>query len=79
MKNILTCLLIFSLKFSFSQDPIFTQFFMIPETVNSGFTGAYESTKAGVIHRVQWPGLDFSVNTQTIGLRKLIVGLVYQS
>ena len=64
MKNILTCLLIFSLKFSFSQDPIFTQFFMIPETVNSSFTGAYESTKAGVIHRVQWPGLDFSVNTQ---------------
>ena len=64
MKKILTCLLIFSLKFSFAQDPVFTQFFMIPETMNSGFTGAYESTKAGIIHRVQWPGLDFSVNTQ---------------
>ena len=64
MKKIITCLLIFSFKLGFAQDPIFTQFFQIPETINSGFTGAYESTKAGVIHRVQWPGLDFSVNTQ---------------
>jgi type IX secretion system PorP/SprF family membrane protein len=64
MKRTITFIFLFSLKFCFSQDPVFTQFFMIPETVNSGFTGAYDSTKAGIIHRVQWPGLDFSVNTQ---------------
>ena len=38
MKKILTCLLIFSFKLGFAQDPIFSQFFMIPETINSGFT-----------------------------------------
>jgi type IX secretion system PorP/SprF family membrane protein len=48
----------------FAQDPIFTQFFMVPETLNAGFTGAKGSTNAGIIHRTQWPGLDFSINTQ---------------
>ena len=47
-----------------AQDPIFSQFFMIPETVNTSFTGSSEGTKAGIIHKVQWPGLDFSINTQ---------------
>jgi type IX secretion system PorP/SprF family membrane protein len=47
-----------------AQDPIFTQAFMIPETMNTGFTGSTESTTAGMVHRVQWPGLDFSINTQ---------------
>ena len=41
MKRVITFIFIFSLKFCFSQDPIFTQYFMMPETVNSGFTGAY--------------------------------------
>jgi len=48
----------------FSQDPIHTQFFMIPETLSSSFTGAKQSTRAGIIHRTQWPGLNFSINTQ---------------
>ena len=47
-----------------AQDPIHTQFFMIPETLSSSFTGAKQSTRAGIIHRTQWPGLDFSINTQ---------------
>jgi type IX secretion system PorP/SprF family membrane protein len=49
---------------TYSQDPIFTQFFMVPETLNTGFTGAKGSTNAGIIHRTQWPGIDFSINTQ---------------
>ena len=59
-------LILIFLKFSFgySQDPVFAQFFNIPETVNTGFTGAYGNTKAGIIHRVQWPALNFSINTQ---------------
>ena len=48
----------------FSQDPIHTQFFMMPETLSSSFTGAKQSTRAGIIHRTQWPGLNFSINTQ---------------
>ena len=47
-----------------AQDPIFTQSFLMPETINTGFTGALESTKAGIIHRTQWAGLNFSINTQ---------------
>lgn len=51
-------------NFAFAQDPIFTQFFMVPETLNTSFTGSKESTSAGIIHRTQWPGVDFSINTQ---------------
>ena len=31
-----------------SQDPIYTQFFMVPETLSSSFTGAKQSTRAAV-------------------------------
>lgn len=62
-KFIIIFILITSLK-GFSQDPIHTQFFMIPESLSSSFTGAKGSTRAGIIHRVQWPGLNFSINTQ---------------
>jgi len=64
MKKLLIILCVLSFNLSYSQDPIFSQFFNIPETVNTGFTGAYNNTKAGVIHRVQWPALNFSINTQ---------------
>jgi type IX secretion system PorP/SprF family membrane protein len=47
-----------------AQDPIFTQAFTMPETINTGFTGAVEGTKAGIIHRTEWPAIDFSINTQ---------------
>ena len=62
-KNVLIFIFAAFLK-SYAQDPIHTQFFMIPETVNTSFTGSSEGTKAGIIHKVQWPGLDFSINTQ---------------
>jgi type IX secretion system PorP/SprF family membrane protein len=64
MRNFLL-LIIFLMCFKgFSQDPIHTQFFMMPETLSSSFTGAKQSTRAGIIHRTQWPGLNFSINTQ---------------
>jgi len=56
--------LFFSLSSIYAQDPIFTQYFMIPESFNSSFAGAKEGPKAGIIHRTQWPGLNFSINTQ---------------
>ena len=64
MKRIILLLIILNVNFGFSQDPIFTQFFNVPEHLNSGFAGAYNNTKAGIIHRVQWPALNFSINTQ---------------
>ena len=64
MKRIILILIFLKFSFGYSQDPIFAQFFNIPETVNTGFTGAYGNTKAGIIHRVQWPALNFSINTQ---------------
>ena len=64
MKRILLLLIFLKLSLGYSQDPIFTQFYNIPEVLNTGFTGAYQNTKAGVIHRVQWPALNFSINTQ---------------
>ena len=65
MKKILISIcLFFSLSSIYAQDPIFTQYFMIPESFNSSFAGAKEGPKAGIIHRTQWPRLNFSINTQ---------------
>lgn len=52
----------FSLKVK-AQDPIFTQYFMVPETLNPGFSGFLETTKAGILHRTQWPDLNFRVDS----------------
>ncbi len=46
-----------------AQDPIFTQYFFFPETLNAGFTGFQETTKIGLLHRTQWPSLDFRVDS----------------
>lgn len=46
-----------------AQDPIFTQYFMVPETLNPGFSGFMETTNVGILHRTQWPDLNFRVDT----------------
>lgn len=46
-----------------AQDPIFTQYFLVPETLNPGFTGFMETTYTGVIHREQWPDLNLKIDT----------------
>ena len=48
----------------YAQDPIFTQYFMVPETINSSFAGSKENTKLGLIHRTQWPSGDLTINTE---------------
>lgn len=64
MRHLLIVLvMILSLK-SFGQDPIFSQFFMVPESMNSSFTAGKKSTRAGIIHRTQWPELNFAIHTQ---------------
>lgn len=64
MKNyIILCFLFFFLVDVKAQDPIFTQYFMVPETLNPGFTGFLETTTAGILHRTQWPDLNFRVDS----------------
>ncbi len=46
-----------------AQDPVFTQYFLIPETLNPGFSGFMETTYTGIIHREQWPDLDLKIDT----------------
>lgn len=58
--SILSCLFFSQVK---AQDPIFTQYFLIPETLNPGFSGFLETTYAGAIHRSQWPDLDLKIDT----------------
>ncbi|MDG2194095.1 MAG: PorP/SprF family type IX secretion system membrane protein [Polaribacter sp.] len=64
MRHVIIFIFLVFAKSISAQDPIFTQAFTVPETLNTGFTGAIEGTKAGMIHRTQWPGIDFSINTQ---------------
>lgn len=46
-----------------AQDPIFTQCFLVPESLNPSFTGLLETTSAGVIHRSQWTNLNYKIDT----------------
>ena len=50
---ILLILLIISLQ-NYSQDVIFSQNFLVPETISPSFTGAIRSTKTGSVSRSQW-------------------------
>ncbi len=56
-------LLFFTCSLMYSQDPVFTQTFLVPETISSSFTGATQGTKLGVLHRSQWTNFGIKVNT----------------
>lgn len=38
-----------------AQDPVFTQFMLVPETINPAFTGIANAWNAGILNRRQWP------------------------
>ena len=62
--KVIVYIVLLSISFSAkAQDPIFTQYFMVPETLNPGFTGFLETTTAGILHKTQWPELNFRVDT----------------
>ncbi|MFI1771379.1 PorP/SprF family type IX secretion system membrane protein [Thalassobellus citreus] len=46
------------------QDPVFSQYFLVPETINPGFSGFEDASYFGLIHRTQWPSLDLRVDTE---------------
>ncbi|MEP5338704.1 MAG: PorP/SprF family type IX secretion system membrane protein [Algibacter sp.] len=49
-----------------AQDPIFSQYFLVPETINPGFSGFEEATYFGLMHRTQWPNLNLKVETEYV-------------
>src|SRR6056300_462311 len=63
MKKIIVLALFIS-SFGWSQDPIFTQFFNVPETLNPAFAAVNGSTKVNVAHRSQWSGLNYNLSSQ---------------
>ena len=48
----------------FAQDPLFTQYYLVPETLNPGFTGYLDTWHAGVLHRTQWPDGNRRIDTE---------------
>jgi type IX secretion system PorP/SprF family membrane protein len=64
IKLVLSILLTFlSLVEMKAQDPIFTQYYFVPETQNTAFTGAVNTLNTGLIHRTQWPDGDRRLDT----------------
>ena len=65
MNKTIATILIFCLGIGIAkaQDPIFTQYFMVPQTVNPAFTGFMETTSVGVMHRSQWPDAKLKINS----------------
>jgi type IX secretion system PorP/SprF family membrane protein len=49
-----------------AQDPVFSQYFLVPETLNPGFSGFEDASYFGLIHRTQWPSLDLRVDTEYV-------------
>lgn len=69
--------IIFGLVFLFTsnvnaQDPIFTQFNLVPETLNPAFTGITNTWSAGIMHRRQWPNGNTKMDTQFAYVNNLV-------
>ncbi len=60
---IILCCLSFKVQ---AQDPVFSQYFLVPETLNPGFSGFEDASYFGLIHRTQWPSLDLRVDTEYV-------------
>jgi type IX secretion system PorP/SprF family membrane protein len=54
MKKFIILILLVSSLQNYSQDVIFSQNFLVPETISTSFTGAIRSTKTGSVSRSQW-------------------------
>jgi type IX secretion system PorP/SprF family membrane protein len=47
-----------------AQDPVFTQYMLVPETINPAFTGVANAWNAGILNRRQWPDADRRMDTR---------------
>lgn len=67
MKNLIIFLFLFvSIGVLNAQDVIFSQNFLVPETLNSSFTGALRSSKIGSVHRSQWRNTNFKTTSSFV-------------
>lgn len=65
MKSKLIVLIIIICSFQAkAQDPIFTQYYLLPETLNPAYTGIANTWNAGFVHRRQWPDGNRKMDTQ---------------
>ena len=64
MKRVVIFFFLFISLQNNSQDPIFTQFYNVPEYLNPSFTGGAEGSQIGIINRSQWFGLNYGLNSQ---------------
>lgn len=55
-----------------AQDPIITQFYLVPEVLNPAFTGMSNAWSAGIVHRRQWPNGNTKMDTQYAYANNLI-------
>ncbi|AUC85313.1 hypothetical protein CW731_08420 [Polaribacter sp. ALD11] len=63
MKKITLLFLVLASVQGYTQDVIFSQNFLVPETLNTSFTGAIRSTKVGAVYRSQWRNTAFKTNS----------------
>jgi type IX secretion system PorP/SprF family membrane protein len=47
-----------------AQDPVFTQYVLVPETLNPAFTGIANAWNAGLLNRRQWPDGNRRIDTR---------------
>lgn len=47
-----------------AQDPVFTQYFLVPETLNPAFAGTLVTGYTGLIHRSQWPNENRRIDSE---------------
>lgn len=55
LRPVIVFLLLIAFSKAQAQDPIFTQYMFVPETINPAFTGIANAWNAGIINRRQWP------------------------
>lgn len=66
MKKIIFLLFIIASEHVYAQDVIFSQNFLVPETLNTSFTGAIRSTKVGAIYKSQWRNAALKTNSNYV-------------
>jgi type IX secretion system PorP/SprF family membrane protein len=67
MKRLLILfLLVITVHYTYGQDVIFSQNFLVPETLNTSFTGALRSSKTGSVHRSQWRNSNFKTSSNFV-------------
>jgi type IX secretion system PorP/SprF family membrane protein len=47
-----------------AQDPVFTQYLLVPESLNPAFTGTLAGGYTGIMHRSQWPNENRRMDTE---------------